>query len=112
MGLFYSCSTTKSCSKSKKKKTPKTVTYILPLKHKTKNHLGLTCVQHTAYIPVLIQTCILPLKVYVFSEQRDQTPIKMDGPSDTASQNASVTISSKFCIQNSFKSAGQDGPTS
>lgn len=30
-----------------------------------------------------------PLKVYVFSEKGDQTPIKMDGPGDPASRTVS-----------------------
>ena len=33
-------------------------------------------------------------------------------PADPASQNASVTVSSKFCIQNNFKAASWDGPAS
>ena len=53
---------------------------------------------------------MLPLKVYVFSEQGDQTTMKINDPGDQAF--TSVTVSSKFCLQNSFKAAGWDGPTS
>ena len=43
---------------------------------------------------------------------KQQTTMKMCGPGDPASQSASVTVSSEFCIQNSFKAAGWDGPAS
>lgn len=48
---------------------------------------------------------MLPLKVYVFSEQGDQTPMKTEGPGDAASQNAFVIVPSEFWIQNRFKAA-------
>ena len=70
------------------------------LKHRT-NCLGLDCVQWQSML-MLIQIYMLPLKIYVFSEQGDQIPIKSGVPSDPASQSASVAISSEFCIQNSF----------
>lgn len=44
---------------------------------------------------------MLSLKVYIFSEQRDQTPIKMNGQDDSTSQNASVEVGG-FYIQNIF----------
>ena len=48
---------------------------------------------HTAHsILVLMQICMLPLKVYVFSEQEDSTPAKTGGPGDQAFQNASVAV--------------------
>ncbi|KAL6042639.1 hypothetical protein STEG23_029741 [Scotinomys teguina] len=53
----------------------------------------------------LLADMYVTIKVYEFSEQGDQTPMKMDGPDDAAFQNASVTVSSEFCIQNSFKAA-------
>lgn len=67
---------------------------------------------NTQSILVLIQKFMLPLKVYAFSEQGDQTPIKMDGPGDQEYQNAFVTVSSEFSIQNSFKGTDWDGPVS
>ena len=39
-------------------------------------------------------------------------PIKTSSPVDPAFLNASVTLSSKFCIQNNFKAASLDGPIS
>ena len=51
-------------------------------------------------------------KVYVFSEEGDQTLIKTDGPGNPVCQNTSVIASSKLCIPDSFKSAGWAGPTS
>ena len=52
-----------------------------------------------------MQIYMLPLKVYVFSEKKDQTPIKTSSPGDPASQNVSVAVSTKLCIQNNFKAA-------
>ena len=46
---------------------------------------------------------MFPLKVHVFSEQGDQTPMKTGGPGDLASQKAPMAASSEFFIQNSFK---------
>ena len=54
---------------------------------------------------VLTQIYTLPLKVYVFSGEKDQTPIKISSPSDLPSQNALATVSSKFHIQNNVKGA-------
>lgn len=51
---------------------------------------------------------MLPLKAYIFSEQEDKTPMKIGGPGDLAFQNSSVTVSSKFWIQNRFKGADWD----
>ena len=49
---------------------------------------------------------MLLIKVYVFFEHGDQTPMKMDGLGNAAFQNASVIVSSEFCTQHSFKTAG------
>ena len=38
--------------------------------------------------------------------------MKIDGLGDIAFPNASVTVDSKFCIQNSFKAARKDGSAS
>lgn len=49
-------------------------------------------------------------KVYVFSEQGDQTPMKTEGPGDAASRNAFVIVPSEFWKQNRFKAADWDDP--
>ena len=54
---------------------------------------------------MLTQICMLSLEVCKISEQGDQIPMKTGGPDDPASQGASVTVSSEFCVQNSFKAA-------
>ena len=46
---------------------------------------------------------MLPFKVYLFSEQGGQVPLKMGGPGDPSSQNTSITAFSEFCIWNGFK---------
>lgn len=56
---------------------------------------------------------MLPSEVYVFSEKKkDQTPMKTSCPGDAASQNASVTVSSKFHIQDNFKAPEMVQPNS
>ena len=62
------------------------------------------------HIPYL--KCMLPLKVYIFSEQGDQTSMKTDDPGDPTFQIASLMVYSTFCIQNHFKAVDWDGPTS
>ena len=42
----------------------------------------------------------------VFSEQRNQTPMKAGGPGDPASQMPLLQFSPEICIKNSFKDAG------
>ena len=49
---------------------------------------------------------MLSLKVYVFSEQGDQTPIKMDDPGNPTSQSASAAVSLEFYIKNNFNAGG------
>ena len=59
-----------------------------------------------------MQIYTLSLKLYAFSEQGDQTPVKTDGPCDPEFQNTSATVSLTFFIQRSFKAAGWDCPDS
>lgn len=82
----------------------KNIFYLL----KQTRHLWWVCIQHIAH--TCVNVCYL--SKFVFSEQGDKAPIKMDDPRDPASQIASVIVSSEFCIQNSFKAAGWDGPSS
>lgn len=57
------------------------------LKHETK--IIFNRLVRTAFsIPVLMQIHMLPLKVCVFSDKRDQTPVKISSSGDPASQNA------------------------
>lgn len=51
-------------------------------------------------ILVLMQVCMLALKVYVFSEQRNQTPMKMNGPSDPAFKTTSRLLTDGSASQN------------
>lgn len=85
----------------------KDVFYLL--KHKAQKIFS--CLVYTThFILVLMQICILPLKVCVFGGWGVQTPMKTSSPCDPASRDASVAVSSKFCIQNNFKAATWDGP--
>lgn len=62
-------------------KTTRQVAYIYLLKHKTRIIFNwLVYTKHSRL--VLLQLCMLPFKVYAFSEQGDQTPIKTGGPGD------------------------------
>lgn len=54
---------------------------------------------------------MLILKVYVFSKQKSQTS-RESIPGNAASQNAFVEVSWKWYIQNNFRAASVDGPTS
>lgn len=52
--------------------------------------------EHTRHsILMLMQIYMLPLKVSVFSDKKDQTPMQASCPGDPASQNASVVVSPK-----------------
>jgi hypothetical protein len=42
-----------------------------------------------------MQKYLLPLKVYVFLEQNDQTPMKISSPDDLVLQTVSKAVSSK-----------------
>ena len=55
---------------------------------------------------------MLPLKVCVFSEQGNQTPMKMMAQVIQPPRAPLRAVSSEFCIQNSFKAADWDGPAS
>ena len=83
-----------------------------------------------------MQICTLPLKVFLFhsfflslflffffsfflffsffffSKQRNQTAMTMDDSGDSASPCVTISVSSVFCIQMSFKAAGWDNLTS
>lgn len=73
---------------------------------KQNNHLLL------AYVLMLMQTHMLPLKVHSFSGQGDQTLMIMGSRDDIAFHSLSFVVSSNFCIQSSFKATGKDGPNS
>lgn len=55
---------------------------------------------------------MLPLNVSEVSEKGNKTQIKIFGSGDSASNNASVAISSEFYIQNSIKGDGYNDPDS
>lgn len=57
---------------------------------------------HKVHICVNAEIGVLHLKVCIFSEQWDQTTMKMGSPGNPVCQNASVVV-------NSFKAAGWDG---
>jgi hypothetical protein len=54
----------------------KLINVFLLLKHTAENHLRLICAHHTFYACVNADIYYLPLKVCVFSEQTDQTPMR------------------------------------
>lgn len=56
-------------------------------------------------ILLLMQIFVIPLKVYVFSDEGYQISIRTDDPSDPTSESTSVAVSSEFYIQYSFKAA-------
>lgn len=53
---------------------------------------------------------MLPLKFYLFSEQGDQTPIKMDGPGDPASKTASRVLTEMIQHHRTLQSRSNDYP--
>ena len=59
---------------------------------------------------VLVQICMLPLKVYVFSEQGDQTPIKTNDPGDLASRTASRLLTEMLHPHTTLQSGPNNHP--
>lgn len=55
---------------------------------------------------------MLPLEVYVFSQQGAHTAMKTNGQRGPAFENASVAVFSEFFIQNNFKDPQWDDPAS
>ena len=69
----------------------------LPIETKIRKS-SFTCAQCILYTHVNADMHVT-LKVWMFSEQKDQTPMKKSSPDDTtAFQNASVAVSSKIYI--------------
>ena len=79
--------------------------YLSPTQTENKkNHLQLTWVQNTVDTSVNADMYVT-FESFVFSEQGDQTPVKMGGLGNPVFLGASVAVSSEFCVQNNFKAA-------
>lgn len=98
--------------KYKHKKNYKTCNVYLSCANIKQKNLWLICIEYTIYTCTNTYMCVLPLNVYVFSEEETQTSIKMNGSSDLASQTFFfffLAVSLEFCIQNSVRAASWDG---